>query len=154
YRARREKMHQVLDELAALPEAERKILLAGLKQRTLDYRKQRPLEYKDGVTPWMQRNNPADALWYVDAFDRYNLWAFVDVRDAAQSLEKGVTAEYEGAHALFVNDDHNSIGYESAALARWFFPDVSQVALSGTESLVSIEKARKLIGFEPEYSVA
>ncbi len=156
YRLRRETSQKVMDELARLSETERQARLADVKQRTLEYRKRRPFEYKDGVAKWPQRNNTDDLLWYIDAFDRYNLWAFLDVRDAAQSLEKGVTADYEGSHALFVNDDHNSIGYESAVLARYFFPEVSQsnVALTDTLSLVSIEKARALIGFEPEYSVA
>jgi nucleoside-diphosphate-sugar epimerase len=156
YRERRETMHRTLDELAALDETERRKRLAEVRQRTLEYRKQRPLEYKDGVVKWPQRSDTEDQLWYIYNFDRFNLWAFIDVRDAAQSFEKGVTADYDGAHALFVNDHHNSIGYDSRSLAHFFFPEIadSDISLSGSESLVSIEKARALIGFEPEYSVA
>lgn len=156
YRARRETAHKTLNELAAMPEAERKKRVAEVRQRTLDYRKTRPLEYKDGVVKWPQRSDIEDQLWYMYNFDRFNLWALVDVRDAAQSLEKGVTADYDGAHPLFINDHHNSTGYDSRWLARTFFPEISasNINLSGSESLVSIEKARTLIGFEPEYSVA
>ena len=97
------------------------------------------------------RRSPVQAF----AVDRFNLWAFVDERDAAQSLEKGLTADYEGAHALFVNDHLNSIGYDSKDMVRLFFPEISAAHnnVSGMSSLVSIEKARTLIGFEPEYSI-
>jgi hypothetical protein len=96
-----------------------------------------------------------DPLFWTYVFDRYNFWAWVDERDAAQSLVKSVTAEYEGAHALFVNDHANSLDYDAGTLARIFFPDVPLKSdLSRSASLVSIERARALIGFEPEHSVA
>jgi len=81
---------------------------------------------------------------------------YLDVRDAAQSLEKAVTADYDGAHPLFINDAVNTISYDSRTLARLFFPEVSQFKgdFSGAASLISIDKARRLIGFEPEYSLA
>ncbi|MEE2872292.1 MAG: hypothetical protein VX893_05185 [Candidatus Latescibacterota bacterium] len=42
------------------------------------------------------------------------------------------------------------------ALLQLFYPDVSERTrpIVGNESLVSIERARTLIGFEPEYSFA
>lgn len=154
FQARRQTAHKAINEFAALDDDARQKRLAELRQRSVEFRKQRPLEYKDSVVKWPPRDD--DHLWHIYNFDRFNLWALIDVRDAAQSLEKGVTADYDGAHALFINDHHNSIGYDSQALARLFFPEISEAdtALSGSSSLVSIEKARALIGFEPEYSVA
>jgi nucleoside-diphosphate-sugar epimerase len=156
YQTRRLALHKAVDEFAALDDNARLTRLAEMRQRTAEFRKQRPLEYKDGVAKMPQRDNVDDYLWYIYNFDRFNLWALVDVRDAAQSLEKGVTADYDGSHALFINDQHNSMGYDSKALAHLFFPELSDtdIALAGSSSLVSIEKARSLIGFEPEYSVA
>ncbi len=156
YQARREKMRRILDDLAMLPETERQARLADVRQRTLEARKRRLLEYQAGGTKLSPRDGTGDPLWYTYMFDRFNLWAWIDVRDAAQALEKGVTATYEGAHALFVNDDQNSLGYDSPTLVRFFFPEVGtpRIRLSGSMSLVSMEKARALIGFEPEYSVA
>jgi nucleoside-diphosphate-sugar epimerase len=86
---------------------------------------------------------------------RYNLWTFVDARDAAQAIEKGITAEYDGSHPLFINDDNNTAGVESALLAKNLYPEVEvrKGKLGGTETLVSIEKAKALIRFEPRYSV-
>lgn len=156
YRNRRDSGHILLDEFAALAPMERDARLAEVRVRSLEYRRQRSLEFKEAPRKWPSRNENQDQLWYTYTFDRFNLWAFIDVRDAALALEKGVTADYEGAHALFINDHHNSIGYDSRSLIRTFFPEVNEstVNLSGSEALVSIDKARKLIGFEPEFSVA
>ena len=59
---------------------------------------------------------------YVGA--RFNFWAFVDERDSAQSIEKGLSAAFDGSHVLFVNDTHNSLGYDAQTLARLFFPQI------------------------------
>ena len=153
---RRETAWRVLDELVSLPEAGRRARIAETKQRGDEYRRQRPFDYHPEQTaaPWL--NMQHDPLLWAYTYDRFNLWAFVDERDAAQALEKALTAEYEGDHVLFVNDHQNAIGYDSRTLARLFFPDVSDYRsdLSGSSALVSIEKARALIGFEPEHSVA
>lgn len=83
-----------------------------------------------------------------------NFWALLDGRDAAQAFEKSLLADFEGCHPLFVNDSVNTTGVESETLLDLFCPDVTarKRPLVGTEALVSIDKARQLIGFEPEYS--
>jgi hypothetical protein len=82
------------------------------------------------------------------------LWTSIDVRDAAQAIEKSLIAEFEDAHPLFVNDAHNLLDYDSHTLARLFFPDVTlwKSPVPGSGSLVSFNRARDLIGFEPQYS--
>ena len=153
---RRRKMERMaMDKLAAMPDAERQRLLAELKESALEYREKRPLEFTGQVVYMPKKEDNADLLWHIYTLDRYNFWAFIDVRDAAQSLEKGVTAKYDGAHALYINDYQNWLGYDSRTLVHWFFPEISEsnIALSGSEALVSINKARSLIGFEPEFSV-
>ena len=116
---------------------------------------QRLMEFKNEPVAYPQRKDVDDPLWYIYAFDRFNFWAFVDERDAAQSIEKGLTAEYEGAHPLFILNQRNWLGYDAHELVRLFFPEIeeSNNKLSGPSSLMSIEQARTLIGFEPEYSV-
>lgn len=142
----------LLDELMSQPKAERGARINEVKGRVLEFRKQRPLEYRSEQAPF--RLNIDDLLFKLYMADRFDFWAFIDVRDAAQSLEKGVTATYEGSHALFVNAAYNSMGYDSRTLAEMFYPEVTQFKhdLNDATSLVSIEKARSLIGFEPEYS--
>jgi NAD(P)-dependent dehydrogenase (short-subunit alcohol dehydrogenase family) len=88
-------------------------------------------------------------------FGRTDFWTRIDERDSAQAIERSVTAEYEGCHTLFVNDSHNMTGVPSLPLARLFFQEAAlqEERLTGCSTLVSIEAARALIGFEPEYSV-
>lgn len=147
---------KVIDELVALPEAERSARVATARGMMLEYRGERPLEFdtKDRARP--REFFTEDPVRWMYGFDRFNFWTFVDERDAAQSLHKGVTTDYEGSHVLFINDDHNWLGRDTAIIAKLFYPEVSEwkSPLAGTSSLVSIEKARKLIGFAPEYSVS
>ncbi len=84
---------------------------------------------------------------------RSNFWTCLDVRDAAQAAEKGLLADYAGSHPVYVTQADNFIGLPSRELAEAFFPDVTtwKKPVTGTQSLVSIEKIRELIGFEPVY---
>ena len=49
----------------------------------------------------------------------------------------------------------NRTGVDSEGLLRLFFPDVTERKrpLHDRESLVSIERAQQLIGFNPEYAL-
>lgn len=155
YRQNVEQSRAVLDELTALPEGQRQARLAGVRAKVAAHRRQRPLECdakERGVQP-TDFGNDALARMYMGA--RFNFWAMVDERDSAQAVEKGLLAKYEGSHMLFVNDSHNWLLYDTEKLLGLFFPEVTQRRrpLGGSESLVSIDKARALIGFEPEHSV-
>jgi hypothetical protein len=80
-----------------------------------------------------------------------NLWTSIHAEDSAQAFERGLTAEYEGSHPLFVSQAENRAGVDSETLAQMFFPVVVRKRpLQGRESLVSIERARQLIGFDPQ----
>lgn len=88
-------------------------------------------------------------------FGYSNFWASIDARDSAQAIELGLLADYEGSYPLWVNDSHNSAGIPTQKLVETFYPDVPlRRDLAGTESLVSIDKARELLGFAPEHSVS
>lgn len=102
---------------------------------------------------WSSLDDEFRTNWMVMS-NRVNLWACVDARDAAQAVEKGLVANFEGSYALFINDDHNFAGIPSLTLAELFYPDVKtfKKALADTDSLVSIDRARRLLGFEVEYS--
>lgn len=85
-----------------------------------------------------------------------NFWTGLDTRDTAQALEKGVLADYAGSNPLFVNDSENIVGIPSLELATTFFPQIQRykTTLEGHSALVSIERARQLIGFDPVYHLA
>lgn len=153
YHERRANMRRFLDNFSNLPEAEQQRQLAQARQACLAFRAARSMEYP--VQSW-HTPPPEDIdnlLWHAYTFDRYNLWASLDVRDAALAIEKSLTADFEGSHNLFVSNTHNRLDYPSRTLAQLFFPDVTQwkQEVNGSESLVSVKRARDLIGFEPLY---
>lgn len=83
-----------------------------------------------------------------------NFFTQIDARDSAQAFEKALLAAYEGSHPLFVNDSLNRYLVDSCELARLFFPEAEvRPALSGAATLVSIDRARSFIGFEPEHGI-
>ncbi len=88
-------------------------------------------------------------------FGRTDFWSIIDGEDAAQALERGITATYEGSHPLFVCDRDNSVGVPSEQLAELYFPEVTtwNRSIEGTETLLSYDRARELIGYEPERSL-
>ncbi len=154
-RQRAAQAREAIDEFAALPAAERAQRLATLREATVAYRGARHMEFPKAQNGFAQSPLPNEPLWHVFAMERFNFWAYIDERDAAQALERGVTADYEGSHPLFVNAENNSLGYDSSKLAELFFPEIDEAQrdLSGTQSLVSIEKAQSLIGFAPKFAV-
>ncbi|MBN1936420.1 MAG: NAD(P)-dependent oxidoreductase [Anaerolineae bacterium] len=135
------------EELFALPEAERRARARSVSQLTESLREKRVCEW-----PFEEQL----AVPQIDlVYARSNFWTSIDARDAAQAIEKGLLADYEGSHAVFCNDSENCVGVPSQQLVETFFPDVATFKrhLVGVESVVSIDKIRRLIGFEPEHHV-
>jgi NAD(P)-dependent dehydrogenase (short-subunit alcohol dehydrogenase family) len=151
----RARARTLIDEFAAQPEAKRLARLAALQQATQVFRAQKQFEYPLGHGGIKREGNSDDPLWPVYAFERFNFWAYVDERDAAQAVAKGLRAEFAGAHALFINASTNSLAYDAQPLARLFFPEVTEwrAPLADAASLVSIAKAQTLIGYAPEHGL-
>ena len=146
-------MHRYLNAYLALPDAEQQHLMADVRQRGLEYRRGRPLEYPGNWPKFGPTDSIEAALWKSFTFDRHHLWATLDERDAARAIEASLTADIQGSPALFVNDKINFLDYDSRTLARLFFPDsnVDETALQGSASLVDASRAREMIGFVPQY---
>jgi NAD(P)-dependent dehydrogenase (short-subunit alcohol dehydrogenase family) len=142
-------------ELAARPLADRRAWFKQAWDEYNLYRAGRPYEPPKAKETWENEDYPENSNLNLMAMSqRVNFFTMLDERDSAQSVEKGLTAEFDGAHTLFINDSLNWTAVESAVLADLFYPDVPyhKKPLIGTETLVSIDKARQLIGFEPEYT--
>ncbi len=150
---------EAFETLEAMSPGERESRVCALIERHNALRAERVQEL-----PWEEQRRryeklrgegppPPEAML---CWGRTDFWASLHVLDAAQAIEKGVIADYEGSHVLFVNDSHNSVGVPSRKLAAYCFPEVRlwKHPLVGTETLVSIDRARALIVFEPEHSIA
>ena len=146
------KRRRQLDDFRRLPSSVRQARLVAARERALALRARRIMEF-DAIQSGAFDAEMAgdDRLFDSYFFDRFNYWTFIHTDDSTAAFERAVTADYEGAHALFVNSDRNYLAYDSEALLSLFFPDVRgrQRNLAGAESLVSIERARRLLGFEP-----
>lgn len=150
-----EKKVQFLKDFISQSEVEQQHQLAEVRALALAYRAARSMEYPLSKPKSIELNGIPEELWHTYTFDRYYLWSLLDERDAAQAIEAALTADYEGSPALFINDKHNSLRLESQMLAQLFFPQTRdwKKILKGSETLVSIDRAREIIAFEPEYPV-
>jgi len=138
--------------LMALPAAERREQVQQTFARLRELQAQHQNgEIDDEAMMTAMQEMPAAAL----TFGRNDFWAMLDKRDAAQAIEKAVMADYTGSHLLWIVGSHNSTGLPTQGLASLMYPDVLTWTrpVEGSESLISIEKARALIGFEPEYAL-
>lgn len=139
--------------LLALPEAEQvqraRHTIEAHAARRADRRFEKPHQ------KFVVQDEPPSDPFQLLSFAYSDFWAILSGEDAAQAFEKAMLADYEGSHPLYINESHNLAGVESEALTRLFFPEaaVRKRPLEGTEALVSIEKALRLIGFEPEHTV-
>jgi nucleoside-diphosphate-sugar epimerase len=145
-----------IDWLDELPPADRDSLLVEVRNRVLAFRAKRALEFgREQPEPAAtELGDVPEVLWQQYMWGRFMLWSIVDVRDAAQAFSLALTAEYDGAHPLFISDDANSVGCDPLQLARLFYPGVEIVPeeLQPGDSLISIERARRLLNYQPEHS--
>lgn len=89
-----------------------------------------------------------------DARERkWNLWAYIDGRDGAQAIRRALEADRTGADVFIVANADTVMRRPNAELLAEVFPDVPLAREVGEhETLLSIDKARELLGYEPEHS--
>jgi nucleoside-diphosphate-sugar epimerase len=83
---------------------------------------------------------------------KWNLWAYIDARDGAQAIRKALEAERTGAEVFIIANADTVMSRPNAELVAEVFPDVPLAAGFGAnETLLSIEKARQDLGYEPRH---
>lgn len=99
-------------------------------------------------------NYPAVRGYQEDfAIRRGNLWGYVDARDVAQACRKALTAELVGAHSFLIAAADTIMEATNAELLADQFPGLElRREVGDHETLLSIDKARELLGYEPEYT--
>ena len=93
------------------------------------------------------------SFWDDPQLRRWNLWGYVDVRDVAQSCVRALEADLRGAEYFIVAAADTVMNRPSRELMAEVYPDVPYEATPGEyDSLLSSEKARRLLGYAPQHS--
>ncbi|MFW5775738.1 MAG: NAD-dependent epimerase/dehydratase family protein [Spirochaetota bacterium] len=144
---------EMADEILGAGEESRLARVERMTKGYDEFRSAHRLEYADdhlerGELP---PNITKDELQFMSR--QANFFTWIDEIDSAQSIELGLTAEYTGAHALYVNSRHNSLRLPVEEIAKLYWPPVPEIRpqTKGDDCVVSIDRARELIGFDPEY---
>jgi len=95
--------------------------------------------------------------WPVPTEDRkvrFVLWPYVEVRDAARACRLTLEANTVGHEAMFIAARDIRFDCSTRDLLKKFGSAEIEIRrpLEGCESVISIEKASMMIGFEPHYS--
>jgi nucleoside-diphosphate-sugar epimerase len=84
---------------------------------------------------------------------KWNLWGYVDARDVAQACWLGLEKPLTGSINLIVAASDTVMKRSSSELMAEVFPGVPVKANLGEfETLLSIDRAREVLGYEPIYS--
>jgi nucleoside-diphosphate-sugar epimerase len=100
---------------------------------------------------------PADYSLFPTYWDdarirKWNLWGYVDARDVAAAARLGIEADIDGAEICIVAAADTVMTRPSAELMAEVFPSVPlRHAVDGRETLLSIDRARRVLGYEPAH---
>jgi nucleoside-diphosphate-sugar epimerase len=93
------------------------------------------------------------SFWDDPTIRAWNLWGYVDARDVAQSCRLALEAELQTADHFIVAAADTVMNRPSRELMAEVYPDVPYRPTEGDfDTLLSVEKARRLIGYEPQHS--
>ena len=92
------------------------------------------------------------SFWNDATLRRWNLWGYVDARDVAQSCRLALNADVSAEHFIVAAAD-TVMNRPSRQLMTEVYPSVPYRPTAGDfDTLLSIEKARKLLGYQPVWS--
>ncbi len=84
---------------------------------------------------------------------KWNLWGYIDARDGAQAVRRSIEAEFKGFEPFIIANADTVMSRSNASLLAEVFPGVpakGQISSNGT--LLSIDKAKRMLGYIPQYS--
>lgn len=101
-----------------------------------------PAEYESFPDSW---RDPHAGEW--------NLWGYVDARDVGQACRLSLNAPVTGADVFMIAAADTASDRPNADLMTECFPSVRLATTIGEyETLLSIDKARRVLGYDPGYS--
>ena len=84
---------------------------------------------------------------------RWNLWGYIDARDGAQAIRKAIETEFTGAEAFIIANADTVMSRPNSEIVAEQFPGVAlRDGVGDNETLLGIEKARRVLGYEPAYT--
>nr|WP_296067888.1 NAD(P)-dependent oxidoreductase [uncultured Actinoplanes sp.] len=84
---------------------------------------------------------------------KWNLWGYIDARDGAQAVRRALAYDEPGVEIFIIANADTVMSRSSASLAAEVYPGVKVTKELGEhETLLSIDKARRLLGYEPRHS--
>jgi UDP-glucose 4-epimerase len=84
---------------------------------------------------------------------KWNLWGYIDARDGAQAIERALEKAPAGFDRFIIAAADTVMSRPNDQLVAEVFPDVPlRGELGEHTTLLSIDKARRLLGFDPQHS--
>ena len=83
----------------------------------------------------------------------WNAWSYIDARDGAQAVRKALDYRATGLEIFIIANADTVMSRDTAGLAAEVFPEIKVTRELGEhETLLSIDKARRLLGYEPRHT--
>ncbi len=80
-------------------------------------------------------------------------WSWIDVRDVASACRLAVESSWHGHERFWINAADTILDLPTAdALAKWYPGVPLRTPLAGHAAVLSIDKARRMLGWEPAHS--
>ncbi|SEP78031.1 Nucleoside-diphosphate-sugar epimerase [Devosia sp. YR412] len=84
---------------------------------------------------------------------KWNLWGYIDARDGAQAVRRSIQADFKGFEAFIIANADTVMSRSNMSLLAEVFPTVpTKGNLTTNGTLLSIEKAKRMLGFSPQFS--
>jgi nucleoside-diphosphate-sugar epimerase len=93
------------------------------------------------------------SFWEDPHLRKWNLWGYVDESHVAQAVRLALEADIPGAESFIIAAADTVMRRPSRELMAEVFPDVPVAeGVTGTDTLLGIDKARRLLGYSPEFT--
>ena len=84
---------------------------------------------------------------------KWNLWGYIDARDVAQACLLAMESKLKGADNFIISADDTVMNEDNKSLLDKVFPNINiQEDVGKNKTLLSNKKAKRVLGFNPEYS--
>lgn len=92
-------------------------------------------------------------FWDDPALRKWNLWGYVDARDVAQAVRLALELDVPGSEQYIIAAADTVMDRSSKGLMDEVYPTVEiRRDLAEFETLLSIDKAREVLGYEPDHT--